>query len=320
MSEQFDKYFTGTLTDAEKLDLFRHMDSDKALKDEFADLQNVMAISGLLDKDDDDQMVSRKIKELKQRAGQRTHRRISYTVLKYATVAVLLICTWFISQQYMLQKSEDYSTWVEAPKGQRVCITLADGSEAWLSSRSKIKIPNHFKTNERVVELDGEGFFTVTPDAQKPFIVKTKQCDIQVFGTQFNVFAYSESPRFETELVEGSVYVYNKGDYAGGMYLKPDEKVILENNKLTKQASTFHQSKHLKNGIFSFEDKPFGDLLNRLELWYNVKFIVASPAIRTYAFSGKFRQSDDIGSILQAIKEVGMFKYRIVSEHEIEIY
>lgn len=36
--------------------------------------------------------------------------------------------------------------------------------------------------------------------------------------------------------------------------------------------------------------------------------------------SGKFRQSDDIANILQAIQEVGKFNFRIITENEIEIY
>lgn len=320
MKEQLDKYFAGTLTDTEKLNLFREMDHDAVLKDDMADMQNLMALSGLMDKEDDHRLAAEKMKELERMANKRKVLRVARWVMKYAAVAVLLFCTWFLSEKYTLEKHQDEAIWIEAPQGQRVYLTLADGTEAWLSSRTKMKVPNQFNNKERVVELDGEGFFAVKKDAKRPFIVKTKQYNVQVLGTQFNVFAYSGSRDFETDLLEGSVYVYHKDDTQRGLYLKPDEKVYLKDGKLLKSMSNFKQSKYLKNGVFTFEDKPFGELLTRLELWYDVKFTVAKPAIRDYVFSGKFRQSDEIQSILQAIQEVGKFNFRIITENEIEIY
>ena len=320
MKEQFDKYFAGTLTDTEKLNLFREIEQDAVLKDDMADMQNVMALSGLMDKEGDHILVTEKIKELERRTNKRKVLRISRSVVKYAAVILLLFSTWLLSEKNTLDKHRDVAIWIEAPQGQRVYLTLADGTEAWLSSRTKMKVPNQFNNKERVIELDGEGFFAVKKDVKRPFIVKTKQYNVQVLGTQFNVFAYSESPDFETDLLEGSVYVYNKDSKENGLYLKPDEKVSLKNGKLLKLASNFKQSKYLKNGIFTFEDKPFGELLTRLELWYDVKFNVMTPGVRNYVFSGKFRQSDDIANILQAIQEVGKFNFRIISESEIEIY
>ena len=276
MKEQFDKYFAGTLTDTEKLNLFREIEQDAVLKDDMADMQNVMALSGLMDKEGDHILVTEKIKELERRTNKRKVLRISRSVVKYAAVILLLFSTWLLSEKNTLDKHRDEAIWIEAPQGQRVYLTLADGTEAWLSSRTKMKVPNQFNN--------------------------------------------SESPDFETDLLEGSVYVYNKDSKENGLYLKPDEKVSLKNGKLLKLASNFKQSKYLKNGIFTFEDKPFGELLTRLELWYDVKFNVMTPGVRNYVFSGKFRQSDDIANILQAIQEVGKFNFRIISESEIEIY
>lgn len=320
MKEQFDRYFAGTLSDTEKLNLFREIEQDAVLKNEMADMQNIMALSGLMDKEDDQRLVTEKIKELEQRANKRKILRISRMVMKYAAIIVLLFSTWFLSEKHVLDKHQHEAIWVEAPQGQRVYLTLADGTEAWLSSRTKMKITNRFNDKERVIELDGEGFFAVKKDAKRPFIVKTKQYNVQVLGTQFNVFAYSESPNFETDLLNGSVYVYNRDNKESGLYMKPDEKVFLKDGELLRAASNFKQSRYLKNGIFTFEDKPFGELLTRLELWYNVQFKVMRPEIKEYVFSGKFRQSDDIANILQAIQEVGKFNFRIITDNEIEIY
>ena len=93
MKEQLDKYFAGTLTDTEKLNLFREMEHDARLKDEMADMQNIMALSGLMDKEGDQKLVAGKIKELERRANKRRVLHISRLTLKYAAVFALLFST-----------------------------------------------------------------------------------------------------------------------------------------------------------------------------------------------------------------------------------
>lgn len=111
-----------------------------------------------------------------------------------------------------------------------------------------------------MVELNGEGYFEVTKNAKKPFIVKTQLFNIQVLGTRFNVFAYAgKESKFETCLVEGRVLVYNKNNKNEKVYLNPHEKVSLVNNRMVVSTSNFDNEEYLKSGIFSFRSKPFGE-------------------------------------------------------------
>lgn len=312
-------YFSGAMTEGEKEDLFRRMESDAAMKDEFAALQNAMALSGLIEKEGDEQLAAARLRQLKQKALRRWTLRISWVVMKYAAVVFLLLGTWFLSQKHTLDAYRDEYTWVEAPKGQRVYVTLADGTAVWLNPCTRLKVPNIFDGKQRVVELEGEGFFKVKKNPDAPFTVRTSKYNVRVLGTEFNVFAYPGSDAFETELVKGSVYVYDKANKQG-MYLQPDEKVFAADGRLRKVASNYKQHLLQREGIFTFGDRPFGELLKRLELWYGVRFTVKRPEILSEIYSGKFRQSDDIGNILQAIKDVGKFDFRMVSEKEIEIF
>lgn len=312
-------YFSGAMTEGEKEDLFRRMESDAAMKDEFAALQNAMALSGLMEKEGDGQLAAARLKQLKRKALRRRNLRISWRVMKYAAVVFLLLGTWFLSQKHTLDAYRDEYTWVEAPKGQRVHLTLPDGTAVWLNPCTRLKVPNIFDGKQRVVELEGEGFFKVKKNPDAPFTVRTSKYNVRVLGTEFNVFAYPGSDAFETELVKGSVYVYDKANKQG-MYLQPDEKVFAADGHLRKVASNYKQHLLQREGIFTFGDRPFGELLKRLELWYDVRFTVKRPEILREIYSGKFRQSDDIGNILQAIKDVGKFDFRMVSEKEIEIF
>lgn len=320
MEEHLYKYFSCTMTDSEKELLFQELETNPALRDEFADLQNAMAFSALVEKEGDDRLAARSLNELKRTSSRRRNLRISWKVMKYAAVVLLLVGTWFLSQEHTLDAYREEYTWVEAPKGQRVFITLADGTGVWLNPCTRLKVPNVFDKNRRVVELEGEGFFKVTKNPDAPFIVKTSQYNVRVLGTEFNVFAYPGSENFETELVEGAVYVYDKVNSRQGIHLKPNEKVLVVDGHLKKEPSYYKQQQLQSDGIFMFGDKSFGELLKRLEFWYSVKFTVRRPEILKQVYTGKFRQSDDISSVLQAIKDVGKFDYRILSENEIEIF
>lgn len=261
------------------------------------------------------------MEELGSRINRKQIRRLYLNLAKYAAVvAILLVNIWLLTDKFIPEEKAPLYTKIEVPKGQRIFITLQDGTEAWLSPRSVIKIPNEFSKDERSVELDGEGFFSVTKDTKRPFIVKTQRYDIKVLGTRFNVFAYSESERFETNLVQGSVQVTNSYKPEENITLKPNEMVSLSNGNLIKTRASFDNEEYLRSGIFYFSNKKFSEILDYLTLWYNVKFDVKSSARIDQYVSGKFRQSDEIERILKALQGVHHFQYKIINNEEIEIY
>ena len=205
MDEQINKYFTAELSLKEKDQLLDQINAGEEEKKEYARMQISVALSSMARQKGDEVWSSRKMEELQTRIRRKRFRSFSIYALRYAAVAAIaIIGTWFAFMQYS-GLEDTASTLIDVPKGQRVYITLADGTEAWLSPRTKVRVPNQFNKKNRVVELDGEGYFSVAKDARHPFIVQTKKYDVKVLGTRFNVFAYSESPRFETDLVEGSV-------------------------------------------------------------------------------------------------------------------
>ena len=320
MENLLNRYFADSLSDTEKAELFQQIDNDKELKEEFARLQNIMALTGMADNEEDEALIKEKYNNIMQLADKRKLRRLSLSVIKYVAAAAFIIGIWFISKEYTLNSYSNDYTLIEAPKGQRVYVTFADGSEAWLSSRTKLKLSNQYNMKNRIVELDGEGFFSVSKNNDLPFIVKTHKHHIQATGTQFNVFSYSESDMFETDLIEGSVFVFNKEKEDIRLYLSPNEKAYNEAGQLQKSYYSFIQSQYIKNGIYSFENKSLKELARRLELWYNVKITIIKPETASYVFSGKFRQTDDIDNILRAVKETGKFDYRIIDENIIEIF
>lgn len=319
--EYFKDYLSGNLSDSEKTELFDSLESDAEAKSELCSLQNTWAIAELLSRDGDAAMATHSLDNFHKQVRRRSKRRLLLRISQYAAIiCFLIIGTWFLSQNYFKNAQEIRYTEIFVPKGQRVNMKLTDGTVVWLSPQTKIKIPNEFNDSQRIVELDGEGFFNVAKESKRPFIVKTKKYDIKVLGTKFNVFAYSKGPRFETDLIEGSVLVSDKSSRLEGVQLNPNEKAIRLNDKLVKIKSDYTNEGLFEDGIFSFYSKPFVEILDYLSLWNNVKFKISGDILLKAKITGKFKQSDNIKEILIVLQRTNNFKFRFLNEHEIEIY
>lgn len=314
------KYFSGNITFEEKKTLFGILDKDESLRNEFAKIQNTVAFQSLLKMQGDDALAESKLAELKKGIKKERIGHLVLSSLKYAAIIALMVMTWVVSKDHFKGSLGDEYTWIEAPKGQRVSITLSDGTIVALNPSSKLKVPNVFESDERTVELLGEGFFKVAHNEKAPFTVKTENYNVQVLGTEFNVFAYPHSGIFETDLVRGRVYVYERDHIDTGIRLAQNEKARVVAGKLTKVPSDFAQKHLLDKGIYEFSGISLGILLKRLELWYGVTIQVDDPRICEQEYTGKLRQSDDVSVILKAISAVGKFNYRKVSDNKIEIY
>lgn len=321
MNELIDKYFAGEMTDREKKDLFDQIETDETLKKEFLRMQNVVALTGILSRQDDPE-VSRKGKQHFAKLLFRKRLKRTITVsLKYAAVfAVLIAGTFYVTKQYLSEEFGKNYTMITAPKGQRVKVDLPDGTVAWLSPCSSLRLSASFNESDRKVELDGATYFDVAKNLEKPFIVSAKGYRVRVLGTKFNISAYKNSAEFETDLVEGCVHIYDPADIRNEVFLQPKEKAVLWGDRLMKRESDFDNEEYLKNGIVSFLSEPFGRVLNSVALWNDVIFKIERSVNATQRISGKFRQSDSLESILKALQGAMPFKYKIVSEEEIIIY
>lgn len=123
---------------------------------------------------------------------------------------------------------------VSVPAGQRMEITLPDGSHIHLNSCTVLQYPAVFARDFRRVRLSGEAMFEVTPDAKKPFIVETFVSDIQVLGTKFNVLAHKAQSEFSTTLINGKIKVTSRMNPAETFIMYPNDYVSLIGGKLYK--------------------------------------------------------------------------------------
>ena len=203
----------------------------------------------------------------------------------------------------LMGKSEELHT-LKVPRGGEYFLTLADGTEVWLNAETEIRYPVQFTGDKRVVYLDGEAYFTVAPDKNKPFTVVSTHASVSVLGTQFNFRAYPDERDVQTTLVSGSVIMQSE-KYKQQIKLVPGEQGVLEKNsaKLMKQEVNTYLYTAWKDGRFAFRDARLEDLFNILARWYDLSVFYQSPEAKDIRFTGDLNKTDDFKSILKIIEQ-----------------
>lgn len=213
----------------------------------------------------------------------------------------------FHAAQDFLRRSSQLLT-VEVPYGQRVSLTLQDGTVVWLNAGTTLRYPALFAGRERRVSVDGEARFEVAHDARHPFVVETYACDVEVLGTKFNVVAEERSGLFATALFEGRVAVTSRLVPGERLMLGPNETVTLEGKHLCPGVIGNDEEYMWTDGIIGLTGQSFPDLMRRFEKTFGVTIrIEREPSIRIG--QGKIRQSVGIDNALEVLQRFGDFEY-----------
>ena len=152
-------------------------------------------------------------------------------ITRYAAIFILAFSfsgvLFFYAGKNRVTKPKQSFSEIIVPLGSRAQFSLPDGTTVTLNAGSKLKYDNRFGLTERVVHLEGEGYFKVAKDASKPFTVKTLYLNVFALGTEFNVKAYPDDKTIETTLVEGTVEIESITDKENAEMhvLKPNQKL-----------------------------------------------------------------------------------------------
>lgn len=198
-----------------------------------------------------------------------------------------------------------YYNILTTPRGGQYRVTLPDGTQVWLNSASSIRYPTVFTGNERKVEITGEAYFEVTKNAAMPFKVATRNMEVEVLGTHFNINAYNDESITKTTLLEGKVKVRSSDS-------RPKASLVLQPGEQA-QISEIHEPIRLirgidveevtawKNGYFSFTDAGITAIMRQAARWYNVEVVYEGNLSDEY-FSGQLPRSENISSLLKFLE------------------
>lgn len=254
-----------------------------------------------------------RMQQLKHESRATTFRR----AMKTAAVLVLLFSSVFlivrtaettrkpvapIVEYKIIQKATD--------KGEKLSSSLSDGTTVMLNAQSRLV--ERFSDTARLVELEGEAYFSVKKNAARPFLVVAGPVTVKVTGTSFNVAA-RDPGSIVVSLVEGKVEaVAGQDDHNQSVSINPGEEVVYtaENHSFTRQSYDYASRIGWKDGILLFTQTDIHEMTRRLESWYGVEITLRNQPPASWRFTGSFR-NESLENVLAGMQYMKNIEYEI---------
>lgn len=180
-------------------------------------------------------------------------------------------------------------------------LILSDSTKVILNSNSKLIFPQTFTSERREVELIGEGYFEVTKDDKRPFIVKSGDYTVEVHGTKFNMNCRSHS--MKTFLLEGSVSVSINNEKK--KMLHPMQIASFDGDSLRIE-NVEEKDIYLSwlSNNFAFNALPLEEVVREIEQWYGVSFDKSFSIMKPLFVSGMFDRGVDLSELIKLIEKI----------------
>ncbi len=302
------KYFSNEASAEEVAQIEQWLDEDPARQSEF-DSAHYLFNAMILHSDELSKMTTPGALEKTSRKS-----KVRRLVYRYAAAAAAVVIAGlsgvFVEREINYNKMTAQTNVLEVPAGQRMSVTLSDGTQVQLNGNSRIEYPVIFSRKQRNVKLSGEAFFEVKHDERHPFIVETFASKVEVLGTRFNVYADEASEYFSTALVDGKVKVTTNDETAEQVVLAPDEMVRFVNNHLVVMKVDAENLISWTEGYVNLADTDFASLMHRFENVYGVKIVIERETMPEIGYkSGKIRVSEGVHFALNLLQHECKFTY-----------
>lgn len=268
-------------------------------------------------------------------------------ITRYAAIFIVAaslsgLLFYYIGRNRVTNPKQSFSELI-VPLGSRAQFSLSDGTTVTLNAGSRLKYDNRFGIKDRVVQLEGEGYFKVAKYKERPFTVKTSHLNVMALGTTFNVKAYSDDKTIETTLVEGSIKIEQITDKSSPevMVLKPNQKLTFykEDSKMVDETAgpkskTENNTQPLqvqksiiiprlvaenvnvepviswKENRWIFEKQSLSRIAVELERKFDVQIIFESERLKTFRFTGIIL-AEPIEQVLEVMSISAPINYKL---------
>lgn len=275
-------------------------------KEEYIQYKNLWAIMQH-GKDMPEAKIQDALSLVRKKSNQKKQSFRLWNVAKYAAFVVLALLAGYLIGTRGFHE-EITTTEFFVPNGNRSSVVLPDGSKVWISNGTKLIYPEKFTGETRVVELEGEGFFDVTHDKTRPFIVKIGQNRIKVLGTKFAVVAYPDDQSIKAELISGKIRFDLKDNNQTGRFhsylMTPSQSLVFDkfSGKITESKVTDSFYDYWQNGVYQFKEETFEELAKKIERIYNVEVTFEEEMLKKRLFSGSLNINDNIYTLMEVFK------------------
>jgi len=269
------------------------------------------------------------------------------TIVRYAAVILIAFSAsgalfYFIGRNSAAPAVQSINKLV-VPLGSKAWFSLSDGTVVTLNAGSTLNVSQDYGVNNRIVRLDGEGYFNIAKDKNNPFVVQTPFLNIRALGTEFNIKAYSADRTIETTLVSGSLQIepvkeINQGQitvlkpnqkltffksdssFTSGSEMKEKEETARSENikkirtvpvtRLVTENVNVDPVTSWKENRWIFEQQSLSQIAIDLERKFDVQIIFDSERLKSYRFTATIL-AEPIEQVLMALSMAAPVTYKI---------
>lgn len=234
--------------------------------------------------------------------------------LRYVAIVTVILSIGWGGFRLIRSNQEKVLTYTEVhvKNGEHKRIILPDGTSVTLNAGSYLRYPREFITDVRRIEMNGEAFFEVTRDEEKPFLIHTKDADVKVLGTSFNVKAFDMDEQLTVSVQTGKVQV----DLPEAMMrLLPDEQFVMDKTKgefQKRNEDARLSTVWIKGGLY-FNRTPIRTVVNELVRMYN-RTIEFAPGAEYDDYIYGEHDNKSLEAVLKSIQYSTDIKYRIEND------
>ncbi len=209
--------------------------------------------------------------------------------------------------------------------GELADIILADGSHLVMNTNSKVRID--MRDDKRVIYLEnGEVFFDVAKDKDRPFFVETSGGLVRVLGTKFNIRQKGKAS--DVTVLEGAVGVVDYGSMKDNLTtismdatLAPGQKFTLGNDALDNIALPVDSAAVLawRDRKLIYNGENFRTLVKDINRYYNAEIRIGDPALNDIEVVAILK-IEDRAATLKALESTFNVTARPLSKDLIYLY
>lgn len=239
------------------------------------------------------------------------HKKYSRTIAVAISAAAVILIAFLFSQNVSVvsenkQAQPQFAMQeIMTKKGQQTSFRLSDGTHVQLNADSRINIPGDFMSEIREVYLEGEAFFEVNHNPDKPFVVYSVDASTRVLGTKFGIRAYPEEEQTQVVVTEGRVSFGREKQPIAQKSKQVTQNqigVLSEDGNVEVSAvNNIRQYLGWRNGELVFEDTPLRKIKSHLERWYDIKCTIVDSSLYDRLLTASFGSGEPMEEVLTVI-------------------
>lgn len=313
------KYFSGQATTEEQLTVKNWTNASKENRNEFETAKRLWQEADNAETlTYDTEAAWQKVKTFIDQSPVQHKGRVIKMFTKRMVAAVAAAVLLFVAGYWWLNQNSNKYTTITAGTAIKE-VVLEDGSHVYLRKDGKLTYPKKFSGNKRDVELDGEAFFDIAKDPEKPFEIKAAATSVTVLGTSFTV--NTGNSQVEVVVKTGLVKFSSLNDTTQNAKLSPGERAVFRNNKLVKGINTNENYNSWQTGVLTFRNTPMQEVIKALSSHYSVSFVIKKgdeSKVQSSAVTSTFIRQP-LEEVIKEIELITTFHIRKVNNTAYEI-